>query len=125
MKHWLKTLLPKNEIAVGIAQKIEDADERISNLKEQILAVQARRAELHEEARLVASECVDEAEFGRAIATNEAPLLASCKVSASILQGELRRLFVESSPFLSELAQPEMDKANSIHDNVARWLSRF
>ena len=74
---------------------------------------------------MVALECIDEAEVCRANSSNEAPLLASCKVSASILQGELRRLFVESSPFLSELAQPEMDKANSIHDNVVRWLSRF
>ncbi|MGE8065221.1 hypothetical protein [Pseudomonas sp. NPDC089569] len=125
MKHWLRKLLPKNEIATGIAQKIEEADERISNLKEQIIAVQARRAELEEEARSIALDCIDEGECDRAIASNEAPLLASCKVSASILQGELRRLFVESSPFLSELAQPEMDKATTIHDNVVRWLSRF
>jgi hypothetical protein len=125
MNHWLRTLLPKNEVAAGIAQKIEDSDERITNLKEQILAVQARRAELEEEARTVVLETVGQAEFDRAIVTNEAPLLVSCKVSANILQGELRRLFVEASPFLSELAQPEMDKANTIHDNVDRWLSRL
>jgi hypothetical protein len=125
MKHWLKTLLPNNETAAGISQKIEDADERIANLKEQIIAVQARRAELEEEGRIIAAECVEESELDRAIASNEANLLASCKASSSILQGELRRLFVESSPFLGELAQPEMEKANSIYDNVVRWLSRF
>jgi len=125
MKHWLKMLLPKNEIAVGIAQKIEEADERVSNLKQQIIAVQARRAELEEEARTMASDCFDENEVERAVASNEAVLLSSCQSSAVILQSDLRRLFVESSPFLGELAQPELDKATSIHDNVVRWLSRF
>lgn len=94
-------------------------------MKEQIIAVQARRAELEEEGKIVASECVDQIQLERAITSNEAALLASCRVSSSILQGELRRLFVESGPFLSELAQHEMEKANSIYDNVVRWLSRL
>ncbi|WP_439126204.1 MAG: hypothetical protein ACNJA3_27950 (plasmid) [Pseudomonas rhizophila] len=124
MNHWLKTLLPKNPSAVELSQKIDDADERVQNLKEQIIAVQSRRSELEREARDLASQCVGEAELG-SVTSDEPALLNSCKVSASILQGELRRLFVESSPFLSELAQSEMDKTTSIHDNLGRWLSRF
>lgn len=124
MKHWLKTLLPKNKAAIEIAQKIEEADERLSNLKDQILAVQARRAELELEARTIASAALEESELDRAQTCNEPALLASCNASASILQGDLRRLFVESGPFLSELAQTELDKAISIQSNVARWLSR-
>lgn len=125
MKHWLKLLLPKNEIAVDIAQKIEDADERISNLKKQIVAVQDRRSELAEKARELASECVDERELDRLIAGSEAPLLQDCAESALILQTELRRLFVEASPFLSELAQTELEKVNAVQGNVKRWISRI
>lgn len=125
MAHWLRKTLPKNEIALEIAGKIEDADERITNLKEQILAVQARRAELEEEARAVASDAIDEESLEKALANNEGQVLASCKSSAEILQGDIRRLFVESNPFLSELAQHEMEKAQSIHANVKRWASRI
>jgi hypothetical protein len=123
MKHWLKTLLPNNASAVEIAQKIEDADERIQNLKEQIVAVQSRRSELEDQGRALASQSVDDHQLD-SLAHDEAALLDSCKVSSTILQGDLRRLFVQSSPFLSELAQSEMTKANSIYDNVVRWLSR-
>lgn len=125
MAHWLRKILPKNEIASEIAGKIEDADERIANLKEQILAVQARRAELEEEARTVASDSIDEEALETALASSEGQVLSSCKASAEILQGDIRRLFVESNPFLSELAQHEMVKAQSIYDNVTRWQSRF
>ncbi len=125
MAHWLRKILPKNDIASEIAGKIEDADERIANLKEQILAVQARRAELEEEARTVASDSIDEEALEKALASSEGQVLASCKASAEILQGDIRRLFVESNPFLSELAQHEMVKAQSIYDNVTRWQSRF
>ena len=126
MTHWLRKALPKSEIGSTIAGKIEDADERIANLKEQILAVQARRAELEEEARIVASDAVHEDELERLISqNNEAAVLASSKLSASILHADLLRLFVVSGPFLSELVQPEMEKARAIHDNITRWLSRF
>lgn len=125
MAHWLRKTLPKNDIASEIAGKIEAADERIANLKEQILAVQARRAELEEEARTVASDSIDEETLEKALASNEGQVLACCKVSTEILQADIRRLFVESNPFLSELAQHEMEKAQSIHDNVSRWQSRF
>ncbi|OOW07066.1 hypothetical protein MF6394_02085 [Pseudomonas sp. MF6394] len=124
MNHWLKTLLPKNASAVELSQKIDDADERVQNLKEQIIAVQSRRAELEREAKDLASQCLSDDQLA-SVCSDEAALLNSCRVSASILQSELRRLFVESSPFLSELAQSEMDKTISIHDNLGRWLSRF
>ncbi|RMM39257.1 hypothetical protein QO021_28360 (plasmid) [Pseudomonas amygdali pv. lachrymans] len=123
MKHWLKTLLPNNASAVEIAKKIEDADERIQNLKEQIIAVQSRRSELEDQGRALASQSVDDHQLD-SLAHDEAALLDSCKVSATILQGDLRRLFVQSTPFLGELAQSEMNKANSIYDNVVRWLTR-
>lgn len=124
MNHWLKTLLPKNASAVELAQKIDDADERVQNLKEQIIAVQSRRSELEREARDLAAQYAGEAKLA-SVTSNEPGLLNSCKVSASILQSELRRLFVESSPFLSELAQSEMDKTSAIHENLSRWFSRF
>lgn len=124
MAHWLRKTHPSSEIAQTIAGKIEDADERIANLKEQILAVQARRKELEEEAQTIASDQLDEEALARAMAHNAGPVLAACKASAAILQGDMRRLFVEATPFLSELAQHEMEKAQSIHDNVSRWQSR-
>lgn len=124
MAHWLRKVLPSNELADTIAGKIEDADERIENLKEQILAVQARRAELEEEARTIATDSVGEPTLQHAVSSGESQVLAACKASSTILQGEIRRLFVESSPFLSELAQHEMEKAQSIHDNMERWASR-
>lgn len=55
----------------------------------------------------------------------EASIQAPCDTSATFLHTNPRRLFVESSPFLSELAQQDMDKALSIHDNVYRWPSRL
>ncbi|WP_121498231.1 hypothetical protein [Pseudomonas aeruginosa] len=125
MKHWLKRLMPKNADARTLAQRIEDADERIAGLKEQIIAVQARRAELEEEAQTMAADALPDGKLAQLLAASEASTLENCKHSAMILHTDLRRLFAESSPFLSELAQPEMDKALSIHDNVARWLSRF
>ncbi len=125
MKHWLKLLLPKNAEARTLAQSIEDADERIAGLKEQIMAVQARRDELEEEARAMAVDALPEGKLEQLLAASEASILGACKTSAMILHTDLRRLFAESSPFLSELAQPEMDKALSIRDNVSRWLSRF
>ncbi|MGP0171263.1 hypothetical protein ACSVIJ_05195 [Pseudomonas sp. NCHU5208] len=124
MAHWLRKVLPSNELADTIAGKIEDADERIENLKEQILAVQARRAELEEEARTIAADSVDEPTLEHAVSSGESQVLAACQASATILLGEIRRLFVEASPFLSELAQHEMEKAQSIHDNMERWASR-
>jgi len=125
MKHWLKLLLPKNADARNLAQSIEDADERIAGLKEQIIAVQARRDELEEEARTIAADALPEGKLEQLLSANEASILAACETSATILHTDLRRLFAESSPFLSELAQPDMDKALSIRDNVTRWLSRF
>ncbi len=125
MTHWLRKTHPASEIAQKIAGKIEDADERIANLKEQILAVQARREELEEEAHSIASDRLDEEALARAMAQNEGPALAGCKASAAILQADIRRLFVEATPFLGELAQREMEKAQSIHENMSRWQSRI
>lgn len=125
MKHWLKQVLPKNAEARALAQSIEVADERIAGLQEQIIAVQKRRAELEEQAQTMAADALTEGKLEQLLAASEASTLNCCKDSALILHTTLRRLFVESSPFLSELAQMEMEKALSIHDNVARWLSRF
>ena len=124
MAHWLRKTHPTSDIAQNIAGKIEEADERIANLKEQILAVQARREELEEEAQSIASDRLDEEALARAMADNEVSILAGCKASATILHADIRRLFVEATPFLSELAQREMEKAQSIQENMQRWASR-
>ncbi|HBO2935114.1 TPA: hypothetical protein L4R50_000108 [Pseudomonas aeruginosa] len=97
MKHWLKLLMPKNAEARTLAQNIEDADERIAGLKEQIIAVQARRAELEEEAQMMAADALTEGKLAQLLAANEASTLESCKHSAMILHTDLRRLFAESN----------------------------
>lgn len=94
-------------------------------MKVKIIVVQARRDELEAESRWMAADALPEGKLEQLLAASEASILGACKTSAMILHTDLRRLFAESSPFLSELAQPDMDKALSIRDNVYRWLSRF
>lgn len=124
MLHWIRNLLPKNKEAKALAEQIEGADERITNLKEQLLVVMARRKELEHEARDLALEALgdDESKLARDIQAYSEPLfLASCSVSAEILHTDLLRLYVDASPFLGELAQGEMEKAKSIQLNIERW----
>lgn len=124
MLHWIHNLLPKNREAKALAEQIEGADERIANLKEQLLAVMARRKELEQVARDLALEALDddESKLAKDIqAYSEPVFLASCSVSATILHTDLLRLFVDASPFLGELAQGEMKKAKAIELNLERW----
>lgn len=94
-------------------------------MKVKIIVVQARRDELEAESRWMAADALPEGKLEQLPSANEASIQAACDTSATFLHTNPRRLFVESSPFLSELAQPDMDNALSIHDNVSRWLSRF
>lgn len=124
MLHWIRKVLPKNREAIALAEQIEGADERIANLKEQLLVVMARRKELEDEARDLALEAVggDESKLAKDIqAYSEHLFLASCSVSAVILHSDLLRLYVDASPFLGELAQGEMEKAKAIQLNLKRW----
>ncbi len=128
MLHWIRNLLPKDQEAIALAEQIEGADERIANLKEQLLVVMARRKELELEACDLALGAADndESKLAKSIQAYSEPVyLASCSVSATVLCNDLQRLFVDASPFLSELAQGELEKAKSIELNLERWKTRL
>lgn len=123
-KHWLRTTLPNNADAQRLAEQIENSDERIANLKEQIKAVQQRRGELEQNARSLCAELsIGEESVAAEARRGEHALLVSVSESAGLLQNELRRLFVVANPFLSELAQPDLERAISIQSNAKRWFS--
>jgi chromosome segregation ATPase len=122
-KHWLRTLFPTERAAQTLAQKIEEADERIANLKDQIAAVQERRAELEREAKSFASNGFNERDITTAIAKMEVQTLDSVLSSTVNLQRELHQLFVESGPFLSELVEPELAQCGSLCQKLSRWKS--
>jgi len=128
MSHWLRAIHPENDQASNLAYEIEVADERIEGLKVQILALMARRAETEEQARDFAceAESLERDDLRGIIAHNsEAALLSSVESSASIMEKDLLRLYVDSSPFLSELAEGELRKAQTLQESVKRWQSKL
>lgn len=120
-QHWLRHLMPKNASALAIAEKIEDADERVANLKLQIIAVQEARKKLEQNARELAGQDIGEDQLAEAVASTGQDSIESCLSTAAILQAETHRLFVDANPFLSELVAVELEKVNATSSNLSRW----
>lgn len=122
-QHWLRKVMAEHSPALAIAEKIEDADERVANLKLQIIAVQESRKKLELSARELAGENVSEEQLTEAVTTTERDCIVACQLTATILQAETQRLFVIANPFLNELVAPELDKINTTSESLSRWKS--
>ena len=122
-QHWLRKVMAEHSTALAIAEKIEDADERVANLKLQIIAVQESRKKLEISARELAGQNVGEEQLTEAVTTTERDCIGACQLTATILQAETQRLFVIANPFLNELVAPELDKINTTSESLSRWKS--
>lgn len=120
-RHWLHNLIPNNPAALELQTTIEGGDERITNLKLQVIAVQEVRSSNTRKLLDMAGESISEAKLAKARAAAQGQHLAACLSTLTILQTELHELFVDASPYLSELVSHELEKVTSVAKNIERW----
>lgn len=123
-RHWLHNLIPNDTAAIQLQTSIEEADERIANLKLRVIAVHKVRSSNTRQALDMAGDTVSEAKLAKARASAQGQHLAACLSTLTILQTELHELFVDASPYLSELVSHELEKVTAVANNIERWKAR-